>query len=142
MRYPLHHREKHLLIQRAESICRTITKENLASRYCSFVIFAAVYEYRKLLGKTSLQGAEVCSRSLLCYEIFDLFFSQESENLDVTGGIFVTHIQPKLVESVGRSVTTVEPNIPLLGLAKLTSVCLGNEGACKGVSLASFDTAN
>ena len=84
----------------------------------------------------------MCSRSLLCYKIFDLFFSQESKNLNVTGGIFVTHIQPELVESVRRSVATIEPNIPFLGLAKLSSICLGDEGTCESESLAPLYTAN
>ena len=60
---------------------------------------------------------------------------EQRENLDVALGILVAHVEPELVELVGRRVACIEPYVATLGLAELRAVGLGDERAGDGEGL-------
>ena len=61
---------------------------------------------------------------------------QQREDADVALGVVVAHVEPELVEFVGRGVARVEPHVAALGLAELRAVGLRDERAGDGVGLA------
>ena len=82
------------------------------------------------------------SSILFSHKPVNLLLRKRSENLDISLGIGIRNIQPELVEFVWRSVTTVEPDIPRLCLAELTSVGLRNQRASEGKNLATVRAAD
>ena len=54
---------------------------------------------------------------------------EQGEDLDVAFGVVVAHVEPELVELVGRRIARIEPHVAALGLAELGAVGLRDERA-------------
>ena len=94
-----------------------------------------MYQHGDLLGQALLQHAATGILLVLLNELVDGLLVERSEYLDVAFGILVAHVEPELVEAVGRGALGVEPDVAALGLAELLAVALGDERTGKGEGL-------
>ena len=85
--------------------------------------------------QTLLQHAAAGVGAVLGDEGVDFVLRERGENLDVTLCLFVAHVEPELVELIGRGALRVEPHVALLGLAELLAVGLCDERAGEGISV-------
>ena len=60
---------------------------------------------------------------------------EQGEDLDVAFGVVVAHVEPELVELVGRRIARIEPYVAALGLAELGAVGLRDERAGDRIGL-------
>ena len=67
---------------------------------------------------------------------FDFFFGIQCENTDVFFAVLVAAVNPKLVESIGRGLLGIKPDVALFGLAEFAAIGFGDERAGEGESLA------
>ena len=90
-----------------------------------------------------MQYAATGILSVLFDQRLDLVFRQIGEDFNVAFGLFVAHVEPELVERIGRRAMAIEPNIALLRLAEFLTVGFGNQRASEGkgfVLTAEFST--
>ena len=97
-----------------------------------------MHHSRNFLGKKLLELSLARVLTMLSYRSLDSFPVEQCENLYVSLGILVGHVQPELVELVRRSSLRVEPDVTFLGLAEFLAVGLSDEraGQCISVSFA------
>ena len=79
---------------------------------------------------------------MFCCKGFNLFTGHRSEDLYVTLGVVIAHVEPELIEFVRRCVAGIEPNVARLSFAKLATVGFSNQGTSKCKSLATIGAAD
>ena len=98
-------------------------------------VFFRVYHGGNLFCQTLLQDASSWVLLMLFNQRLDGFALQRSKYLDIAFSVVVAHVQPKLVERVRCGALRIEPYVSALGLTKLLTIGLCDEGAGQGVSL-------
>ena len=91
---------------------------------------------RNLLSQTLLQHAQVGCLLVLGDQRLNGLAVEQREDTNVALSVVVAHVQPELVELVGRGVASVEPYVTALGLTELRAVGLLNQRAGDSVGLA------
>ncbi len=94
-----------------------------------------MYHSGNLFGQTLLQDASSWVLLMLFNQRLDGFALQRSKYLDIAFSVVVAHVQPELVERVRRGALRIEPYVSALGLTKLLTVGLCDEGTGQGESL-------
>ena len=87
------------------------------------------------LAEALLQHAAAGVGAVLGDEGIDFVLRERGENLDVALCLFIAHVEPELIELIGRGALRVEPHVALLGFSELLAVGLCDERAGKGVSV-------
>ena len=85
-----------------------------------------MYEAGYLFAESLLEDAAAGVGAMFFDEGVNFFAAEGGEDFDVAFGFCVAHVEPELVELVGRGVSAVEPYVALFGLAKLLAVGLGD----------------
>lgn len=134
--------EQCLLVEAEEALLGGFAEEDVGGFDCHFIVFARVYHHGDFLCQLLLQHAAAWVGILLGDEVVYLFLLQRGEYLDVAFGILVGHVEPELVELVGRGVAAVEPHVARFGLAELPAVALGDEGARQREALVAVHAAD
>ena len=88
-----------------------------------------MYHRGDLSGESFLQHTATGILTVLGDERVDGLLIEIGEDLDIALGIFVTDVEPELIESVRSGAVSVKPYISALGLAELLSVGFGDERA-------------
>ena len=125
-----------------QDVLSLVAEENLRSLNSHLIVLCRVYHSGDFLGESLLQWSQAWVAFLLFLKGFNLVLWQIGEDLDIFGSVGVAHVKPELVELVGRSTLWVEPHIATLGLAKLTTIGLGNEWAGDGIGFATVDATD
>jgi len=77
--------------------------------------------------------AKVLQRTLMRCSImfsfysFNNFLAEQSKYPDISFSIFISGIQPKLIELIRRCFSWIEPDIAAFGFAEFGSICLFDE---------------
>ena len=124
--------EKRLLVELHEAFLRALAEEDAAGFYCCLVVLLAVNHDGQLLGQLLLQDAQARVFAMLLDEGVDGRLVERGEYLDVAFCVLVGHVEPELVEGVGRGAVAVEPDVAFLRLAELLAVGLSDERAGEG----------
>ena len=140
--HAVEYREQGVLVDLVQNVLRLVAEEYLRSLNGHFVVLLAVHHAGDFLGEALLQRTQAGILLLLCHEVGNLVLGQVGEYLDVACSVLVAHIEPELIELVGRGALGIEPHITTLGLAELGAVGLGDERAGDGECLATLDAAN
>ena len=112
-----------------------LAEENVGSLDGHLVVGAGVHHAGHFFAQTLLQHAAAGVGAVLGDEGIDFVLRERGENLDVALCLFIAHVEPELVELIGRGALRVEPHVALLGLAELLAVGLCDERAGEGVSV-------
>ena len=119
-----------------QSLSRSLTEQNVRRCNCLLVLLSRVDHRRNLLSQTLLQYAQVGCLLVLGDQRLNGLAVEQREDTNVALSVVVAHVQPELVELVGRGVACVEPYVTALGLTELGTVGLLDQRAGDGISLA------
>ena len=93
-------------------------------------------------GQHLLQFAGAGILAVAGNQLLDGLTVQQGENLDVTLGIVIGHIEPELVEFVGGGALCVQPDVAFFRFAEFGAVGLANQGAGEGEGFAAVHAAD
>ena len=119
-----------------QSLGGSLTEQNVRCCNSLLVLLSRVDHRSHLLSQALLQYAQVGSLLVLGDQRLNGLAVEQREDTDVALSVVVAHVQPELVELVGRGVASVEPYVTALGLTELGAVSLLDQRAGDGVSLA------
>lgn len=115
------------LIKLLQRLAGRLAEEYVTGSDSHVEVLARVDHYRHLLGETTLQGAAARILSVLGDEPLNGFMVEVGEDADIALCLIVSHVEPELVEGIGRGALGVEPNVATLRLAKLLAIGLRDE---------------
>lgn len=128
--------EQSVFVDFVQNVAGFVAEENLRGFDGCFIVLQAVHHGGDFFGKTFLQWAQAGVLGLLGFEFLNFLLCEVGEDFHVSGCIVVAHVEPKLVELVGRGALGVESHVAALGFAKLGAVGLGDEWAGDGKGFA------